>query len=116
MGPDGQTGPLPERQFETPWEARAFALVVCLSEAGHFSWAEWVECLARHVADASTVQSCDGRASSYSEQWITAAEELLVLKGITSPEQLRARRLGAWPIASEHRGVEASGKPPPNRA
>ena len=30
--------------FAEPWEAKAFAIVVKLAEAGHFTWREWVEC------------------------------------------------------------------------
>ena len=32
-----------EPVFNEPWEASAFAIAVCLNQAGLFSWAEWVE-------------------------------------------------------------------------
>ena len=33
--------------FAEPWEAKAFAIVVKLAEAGHFTWPEWVECFSK---------------------------------------------------------------------
>ena len=36
--PRDQNGPV----FNQPWEAKAFALAVHLSEAGCFTWPEWV--------------------------------------------------------------------------
>lgn len=89
-------------QFQTPWEARAFAMVVQLSEAGCFSWPEWVGFLSKSIAEAARDEAADGRPRSYSEQWIAAAEALLIAKGITSSEQLLARRLACWPMNSAH--------------
>ena len=88
--------------FQHPWEARAFAMIVSLSEQGLFAWSEWVECLSERIAAAEQRGSEDGRCPSYSEHWVGAAEDLLIRKGITSFEQLRARRLGAWPIDVAH--------------
>ena len=31
--------------FDQPWQAQAFAMVVKLFEAGHFTWNEWVDYL-----------------------------------------------------------------------
>jgi len=94
-GPDGAG-------FEHLWEARAFAIVVKLAEAGLFSWPEWVACLGEHIRVSELASANDSRERTYSEQWIDAAETLLVRKGVTSVEQLRARRLGAWPGAFDH--------------
>ena len=87
-----------EPAFPEPWQARAFAMVVALSEAGHFTWAEWVDCFSRHVARAAQAEP----ARSYYEQWMDAAEELLVTKGLTSREQLFAKRLEAIVAPSSH--------------
>ena len=88
--------------FQSPWEAKAFAMVVHLSESGCFSWAEWVERLAAHLAAARDATDQGLRARSYAECWVDAAESLLIAKGITSAEQLQARRLGAWPLDMAH--------------
>jgi nitrile hydratase accessory protein len=81
-----------ERTFAEPWEAKAFAIVVSLSQAGHFTWSEWVECFSREVALDSGVESADGMPRSYYESWLSAAESLLSAKGLTTTEQLQARR------------------------
>jgi len=106
--PCGATSAVPDdASFEHPWEARAFAIVVKLAEAGLFSWAEWVACLSEHI-QASAPSTTNGlRERAYSEQWIDAAETLLVRKGVTSVEQLRARRLGAWPNTTDHHSPQS---------
>jgi nitrile hydratase accessory protein len=83
------TNPADEAQaFAAPWQAQAFAMVVQLAENGVFTWPEWV------AAFAAEPES-DGR--SYYERWLAAAEKLMVAKGLTSFDQLAARRfaLGA---------------------
>lgn len=95
--------------FQHPWEARAFAIVVKLAEAGYFTWAEWVVCLSERIRDADSAGADGKRPASYSEQWITAAEDLLVRKGMTSVEQLRARRLAAWPLVNDHQPRQNAG-------
>ena len=42
--------------FSDPWEARVFSIIVSLSQAGHFTWGEWVETFAREVAASSGVR------------------------------------------------------------
>ena len=88
--------------FDEPWEARAFAIVVALSEQGLFTWPEWVECLSVHVARATEQAAAGGVPKPYYEQWVDAAEALLIAKGVTSAEQLFAKRLGAIQAASQH--------------
>jgi nitrile hydratase accessory protein len=82
------TAPDEPSPFAAPWQAQAFAMVVQLAETGVFSWPEWV---AAFAAEPET----DGRG--YYERWLAAAEKLLVAKGLTSFDQLAARRfaLGA---------------------
>lgn len=91
-----------EANFRDPWEARAFAMIVCMAEAGHFTWREWVDALSHQVACATQAAARGEREPTYYEQWLDAAEALLVARGVTSPEQLRARRIGAWPIEAAH--------------
>jgi nitrile hydratase accessory protein len=80
--------------FAEPWEAKVFAIVVKLSEAGHFTWREWVDCFAKEVAAASAVEAEGGAPRTYYEQWLDAAERIMIEKGVTSKEQLAARRFG----------------------
>lgn len=81
--------------FKEPWEAKAFAIVVTLSGEGLFTWSDWVDCFSAHVSRATAAEAAGEPARTYYEQWLDAAEELLVAKGVTSVEQLFARRLGA---------------------
>jgi nitrile hydratase accessory protein len=91
-----------ERAFAEPWEARAFAIVVELSRAGHFSWSEWVECFSVQVAAASAAEAAGRPAKTYYQQWLDAAESLLAAKGLASREQLAARRFAVGAIGTAH--------------
>ena len=45
---------LADLTFSDPWEARVFSIIVSLSQAGHFTWGEWVETFAGEVVAAAT--------------------------------------------------------------
>ena len=63
--------------FAEPWEAKAFAIIVKLTQSGHFTWPEWVEHFSREVAAATAVEVAGGQPPTYYEQWLSAAETLL---------------------------------------
>ena len=73
--PRDETGPV----FAEPWQAQAFALVVQLSEAGYFTWAEWAETLGAELQAA-----CEDDGSRYYDTWLRALERLSLSKGLTS--------------------------------
>lgn len=89
-------------EFKSLWEARAFAMVVRLSESGCFTWTEWVSHLAAQLRAAHEAAERGERHRTYAESWIDAVETLLIAKGVTSAEQLRARRLASWPLDLAH--------------
>ena len=91
-----------DMKFAEPWEAKAFAIIVKLAQAGHFSWSEWVECFSKEVAAATAVEAAGGNAKTYYEQWLNAAETLLVDKGMTSREQLLAKRFAIGSVGGAH--------------
>ena len=91
-----------EMKFSAPWEAKAFAIIVKLAEGGHFSWAEWVECFSKEVAAATAVEVEGGTPKTYYEQWLNAAETLLIDKGMTSREQLFAKRFAIGSVGAAH--------------
>jgi len=91
-----------EGRFAEPWQARAFGLVVQMNAAGHFSWAEWVEAFSREVAAAGAAAAAGLPAPGYHEQWLAAAEGLMLAKGITSSEQLAARRFAIGAAGATH--------------
>jgi nitrile hydratase accessory protein len=91
-------------KFAEPWEARAFAIVVKLADSGYFTWAQWVECFSKEVA-AATADEAAGRVSkTYYEQWLSAAENLMVAKGATSRAELAQEKaaLACPPPAHDH--------------
>jgi nitrile hydratase accessory protein len=72
--------------FAHAWQARAFALAVKLSEAGHFTWKEWTLTL----ADELRGEADDG--SRYFEHWLAALERLTGSKGLVDAVTLGGRR------------------------
>ena len=91
-----------DMKFSEPWEAKAFAIIVKLAQAGHFTWTEWVECFSKEVAAATAVEAAGGSAKTYYEQWLDAAETLLVDKGVTSRQQLLAKRFAISAVGTTH--------------
>lgn len=94
--------------FAEPWEARAFALVVQMAAAGHFSWPEWGRYLAVEVAAASAAGAAGRPAPAYYEQWLAAAEKLMIAKGITSADQLSARQFAIASVGGAHLAMAAA--------
>jgi nitrile hydratase accessory protein len=89
-------------KFAEPWEAKIFAIIVGLSRDGLFSWADWVECFSKEVAAASALEATGGDEVPYYEQWLNAAEKLLISKGVTTREQLFAKRFAVGSVGSTH--------------
>jgi nitrile hydratase accessory protein len=83
--------------FNQPWEAKAFALAVRLSEAGFFSWPEWVEIFSRQIKAAQKRGDPD-LGDTYYRHWLNALERICAAKGLVGGEDLR-RRKAAWRLA-----------------
>ena len=90
------------RTFAHPWEAKAFAIIVELARSGHFGWSEWVEYFSKEVAAATAVEAAAGTPNTYYEHWLNAAETLLIDKGLTSREQLFAKRFAIGSVGTAH--------------
>lgn len=95
---DGQPHDAEGPVFREPWEASAFAIVVKLSEAGHFTWSEWVGYFAEEIrkgdAASHTDQAIgmpDYHAEDYYHHWFDALERLLVDKKIVDGQSINAR-------------------------
>jgi nitrile hydratase accessory protein len=84
--------------FRAPWEAQAFAMAVRLHEAGHFTWTEWAERLAREIARARAAGDPD-LGDTYYRHWLAALEALVTEKGLVRAEEL-ARRRAEWDAAA----------------
>lgn len=81
--------------FTAPWQAQAFAVTLALHDRGVFTWAEWAEHLGAVIADAGDTDT----GERYYEHWLTALEQLAVLKGVASLPELLDRQ-DAWDRAA----------------
>jgi nitrile hydratase accessory protein len=77
-----------ELVFQSPWEARAFAIVNQLAATEHWSWPEWTDTFAQEIATAESDQT---DASTYYERWVSACEKLLVVKGMIDSDAINQR-------------------------
>jgi nitrile hydratase accessory protein len=94
--PRDDAGPV----FREPWEAHAFALVVRLSEAGHFTWSEWVRTLIDEIRAAQQRGDPD-TGEHYYHHWLRAAERLCMEKSLVDRAALE-RRKDEWRRAYLH--------------
>jgi nitrile hydratase accessory protein len=78
--------------FREPWEAQAFAVVMKLYEAGHFTWPEWVETLAAQIRSAQANGDPD-LGTTYYRHWLAAAEALVLSKQLATRAEILTRRL-----------------------
>ncbi len=88
--PRDEGGPV----FAEPWQAQAFALAVRLCGQGYFSWKEWTAALGDELKVAADRGNPDD-ASHYYEHWLTALERLVTAIGLSSPNEMVARK-EAW--------------------
>ena len=82
-----------EVTFSAPWEARAFAMAVRLSESGICTWDEFRRHLISEIAKADKVRAHgwveDG--AGYYTYFLNALENLLREKGIVDASALETR-------------------------
>jgi nitrile hydratase accessory protein len=76
--------------FSAPWEARAFALALGLSEAGRFSRDEFRTRLIEEVGASDRARERDGTANpgEYSQHFVRALERTIEEKGIVSAAEI----------------------------
>jgi nitrile hydratase accessory protein len=86
-----------EVTFESPWQARAFAIVICLHERGLYTWAEWADALATRITSAQAAGDSD-LGDTYYHHWLGALEDLVARTGIGPTETARWR--DAWQSAA----------------
>jgi nitrile hydratase accessory protein len=104
--PADETGPV----FREPWEAQAFALVVALHQAGHFTWPEWVDTMSAEIRRAQAAGDPDlGR--TYYRHWLAALETIAVARGLADAGDLHLRRLEQAANAQAGHAHEARREP-----
>jgi nitrile hydratase accessory protein len=79
--------------FAAPWEARAFAMVRTLRDAGVISPAEWTDALGAQLAR-------DGAGETHYRHWLAALEDVVTTKGLASDGTLKRYRT-AWAQAAD---------------
>lgn len=88
----GQDAALPgdgsELVFNSPWEAKAFAIVLALQQQGHYSWTEWAQALGGEIRAAGDEDDGTG----YYLLWLSAAEKLIASKALVDESELLARK------------------------
>jgi nitrile hydratase accessory protein len=79
--------------FQTPWEARIFALIANMATNDRFQWDEFKEELISQIAaDNKDDASCDlDSGSPYYRSWLAAAESLFSSLDVCSPAELETR-------------------------
>jgi len=85
--PRDEDGPV----FNQPWEAKAFALAVRLSEAGFFTWPEWVKFFSHEIRLAQERGDPD-LGNTYYQHWLSALERICEAKGLVGDEDMRRRK------------------------
>jgi nitrile hydratase accessory protein len=74
--------------FNSPWEAKVFAMVVSLHRQGHFEWTEW----AATISDEIEQDKQNDPETPYYELWLRAAERIIDAKGLCAEQDMRARK------------------------
>lgn len=72
------SAPDPDRPFDEPWQAQAFALAVSLSQAGVFTWPQWATAFGARLATGT----------DYWPAWLQTLESLLAERGIAAADDL----------------------------
>jgi nitrile hydratase len=82
----GDVDPAPDAApFHAPWEARVLALVLASA-----AWGRWNLDTMRHHREL--IPAADYLAFSYYEKWFAALVDLLVRRGLLTPEELTSGR------------------------
>ncbi len=92
--------------FAAPWQARAFATVVALHQAGRLDWPDWAARLSAAIEAAQAAGDPD-LGDTYYDHWATALEGLLAESGLVAPAEHRADAAALL----RHRAVHRHGLP-----
>jgi len=81
--------------FDAPWQARAFALAVALTDERGADGIRWREFQSRLVEEVGAEPGADDPEAAYYREWLAALERLLVERGALDPGEL-AERVAAF--------------------
>jgi len=77
--------------FDAPWQARAFALAVTLTDEHACDALTWQEFQSNLVREVHSDEEDGNPETVYYRQWLTALEQLLVDRGILDSGDLASR-------------------------
>lgn len=82
--------------FESPWQARAFAVAVVLSDhrEGVYSWTDFQENLVAEIRSEGTdaeAREIDGSESAYYRRWLRALERLVLEEELVEIDDVHDR-------------------------
>ncbi|WP_277467881.1 MULTISPECIES: nitrile hydratase accessory protein [unclassified Paenibacillus] len=80
-----------ELVFRTPWEGRAFAIAVLMTEKGVYPWKEFNGKFVEEIGGADRNNPERDGVSDYYQLWIQALEKMLLGNRVLTEEQLQTR-------------------------
>jgi nitrile hydratase accessory protein len=86
--------------FNSPWEAKVFAMVVSLHQQGYFAWTEW----AATISDEIERDKGNDPETPYYELWLRAAERIIDAKGLCAEADMHAKKDAL--LAEQHQAHE----------
>jgi nitrile hydratase accessory protein len=94
--------------FAAPWESRAFALAIALSEGGLWPWNAFRDRLIEAIAGWHRGERGAG-AWCYYERWVSALEAMLIERGLLTRSELLAQERAEAARAHHQPPVGAGG-------
>jgi len=82
-----------DSNFAEPWEARAFALALSLSESGRLVWDDFRQHLIMEIDEADKDVASGKPGVSYYECWLRALEAVLSATGMADAAEIDSRDL-----------------------
>lgn len=77
--------------FRAPWQARVFALIVGLVQAGHLPWRGFQARLAQAITEMEALGAPDAVEDGYFECWLRATEDTLDAERLIGPDETDAQ-------------------------
>ncbi len=103
-----------ELVFESPWQGRAFGMVMSLAEAGVFDYEDFRAELIAAIADAERRARDGGEPFVYYGCWLLALERVLAARGLLDGAALDTlqARFAARPHGHDHHHGHDDGSTP----
>lgn len=84
----------PNRSFDQPWQAQAFAMIVEMHKGDMFTWPEWVELFSSVIRENPALAG-ETSNDTYYRQWMIALEKMVNKVADLSTETVD-KRVAEW--------------------